>query len=79
MSRSQANLQDAFLNQVRKDSTPVTIFLMNGVQIKGLIKGFDSFTVIIQNEGRQMLIYKHALSTIVPATAVGGLMAFPNE
>ncbi len=79
MSRSQANLQDAFLNQVRRDAVPVTVYLVNGVQIKGIIKGFDSFTVVIQNEGRQMLIYKHALSTIVPSVAVGGLMAYPED
>lgn len=59
-------MQDAFLNQVRRDSIPVTIFLMNGVQIKGLVRSFDNFTVVVESEGRQMMIYKHALSTVVP-------------
>jgi len=62
----QANLQDSFLNQVRKDNIPVTIYLVNGYQLKGHIKGFDNFTVVLENEGKQQLVYKHALSTITP-------------
>lgn len=54
------------MNLVRKESIPVTIYLVNGYQLKGLIKGFDNFTVILENEGRQQLVYKHALSTIMP-------------
>jgi len=64
------NLQEIFLNQVRKARTQVTIFLVNGFQLKGLVTGFDSFTVILESEGKQQLIYKHAISTIVPAQAV---------
>jgi len=64
------NLQEVFLNQVRRARTPVTIFLMNGVQMRGLVTGFDNFTVVLDSEGRQQLIYKHAISTIVPAKAV---------
>ena len=64
------NLQETFLNQVRKGKIPVTVFLVNGFQIKGLVTGFDSFTVVLDSEGRQQLIYKHAISTIVPAKAV---------
>lgn len=64
------NLQDVFLNQVRKDKTPVTIFLTNGFQFKGLVKGFDNFIVILESEGKQNLVYKHAISTVVPLRPV---------
>ena len=64
------NLQETFLNQVRKHKVPVTIFLVNGFQIKGQVTGFDSFTVVLSSEGRQQLIYKHAISTIQPAKVV---------
>ena len=60
------NLQDAFLFNVRKENIPVTIHLMNGFQIKGNVKGFDNFTVIIESMGKQQLVYKHAMSTITP-------------
>ncbi len=60
------NLQDAFLNQARRDRLNVTMFLMNGFQLHGVVKGFDGFTVVLDSEGRQQLIYKHAISTIVP-------------
>lgn len=66
MTKPQINLQDGFLNQVRKDNIPVTIYLVNGFQLKGLVKGFDNFTVVLENDGKQMLVYKHALSTITP-------------
>jgi len=62
-----SNLQDIFLNQVRREKTLVTVYLTNGFQFKGYVKGFDSYTVILDSEGRQQLIYKHALSTISPA------------
>ena len=64
------NLQDKFLNQTRRDRTPVTIFLMNGFQLRGYILSFDQFAVLILSEGKQNLIYKHAISTIVPASSV---------
>ena len=70
MAKNQINLQDAFLNQVRKDTIPVTIYLVNGFQIKGLVKGFDNFTVVLDVEGKQQMIYKHAISTIQPAQMV---------
>jgi len=57
-------MQDAFLNQIRREKIPVTIYLVNGFQIKGLIKGFDNFTAIVEQEGRQQMVYKHAISTI---------------
>ncbi|MGI6553667.1 MAG: RNA chaperone Hfq [Bacillota bacterium] len=70
MSKSPVNMQDAFLNQVRKESIPVTIFLVNGFQLKGSVKGFDNFTVVLDVEGKQQMVYKHAISTIMPAKTV---------
>lgn len=64
------NLQDVFLNQARKDKIPVTIYLTNGFQFKGMIKGFDGFTVILDCDGKQNLVYKHAISTIIPAKQI---------
>lgn len=66
MSKSP-NLQDVFLASVRRTETPVTLFLMNGFQMRGVITGFDSFTVVLTAEGKQNMIYKHAISTISPA------------
>lgn len=60
------NLQDYFLNQARKENIVVVVHLVNGFQIKGTVKGFDNFTVIIESMGKQQLIYKHAISTITP-------------
>jgi host factor-I protein len=60
------NLQDAFLNVVRKENAGVAIYLVNGFQIRGLVRGFDNFTVIIEADGKQQLVYKHAISTIAP-------------
>jgi len=60
------NIQDTFLNQLRKDQIQVTVFLINGFQIRGFIKAFDNFTIIIEVEGRQQMVYKHAISTFVP-------------
>ncbi len=73
MGKSQLNLQDAFLNQVRKEKAPVTIFLVNGFQIKGIVKGFDNFTVIVEMDQRQQLVYKHAISTVAPLKPIGPL------
>lgn len=64
------NLQDTFLNQLRKSNTFVTVFLLNGFQLKGLIKSYDNFTVLLESEGKQQLIYKHAISTFVPSKSV---------
>ena len=60
------NLQDIFLNRARKTDMPLTVFLINGFQIRGSVTGFDNFTVVLCSEGRQQLIYKHAISTIAP-------------
>ncbi len=69
------NLQDVFLNQARKDRISVTIFLMNGYQFKGYVKGFDSYIVILDCEGKQNVVYKHAISTIVPSRTINILDA----
>jgi host factor-I protein len=68
--QKQQNLQDAFLNQARRDRIPVTVFLMNGFQLKGIVRGFDSFTVVVDSDGKQQMIYKHAISTLVPGRPV---------
>mgnify|MGYP000870290626 CR=1 FL=1 len=70
MTKQQINLQDAFLNQVRKENLLVTIFLVNGFQLKGVVRGFDNFTVVLDTDGKQQMVYKHAISTIVPAKPV---------
>lgn len=64
--KTSVNLQDAFLNGIRKESKEVTVFLLNGYQIKGYVKGFDNYVVIMESNNKQQLIYKHAISTIVP-------------
>ena len=69
MQKTQ-NLQDMFLNQARKDRLAVTMFLMNGFQLRGVIRGFDGFTVILDSDGKQQMIYKHAISTVVPARPI---------
>ena len=69
MQKTQ-NLQDLFLNQARKEKLAVTMFLMNGFQLRGIIRGFDGFTVILDSEGKQQMIYKHAISTVVPAKPI---------
>lgn len=79
MSKNQMNLQDAFLNQVRKEKTPVTIFLVNGFQIKGMVKGFDNFTVIVEMDQKQQLVYKHAISTVAPLKPIGMLNLDPRS
>ena len=60
------NLQDAILNEVRRERIPVTLFLMNGFQLRGIITGFDSFVVVLVTDGKQQMIYKHAISTLAP-------------
>ena len=64
------NLQDVMLNQLRKDKVAITVFLTNGFQLKGTIKGFDNFVVILESEGKQQMIYKHAISTLIPSKMV---------
>ena len=69
MQKTQ-NYQDAFLNAVRRDRSTVVVFLMNGFQMKGVVRGFDSFVVMLDTDGKQQMIYKHAISTIVPPRPV---------
>lgn len=69
MQKTQ-NLQDAFLNYIRREKIPVTLFLMNGFQLRGVVHSFDSFVVLIDADGRQQMIYKHAISTVAPARPV---------
>ena len=64
------NLQDTFLNYIRREKIPVTLFLMNGFQLRGVVRSFDSFVVLIDADGRQQMIYKHAISTVAPARPV---------
>jgi len=71
MNKTQMNLQDHFLNQVRKDGILVTIYLISGVQLKGLVRGFDSFTLVLETPGKpSQLVYKHAMASVVPARPV---------
>ena len=60
------NLQEAILNEVRRQAVPVTLFLMNGFQLRGVINGFDNFVVVLVSDGKQQMIYKHAISTLAP-------------
>ena len=70
MTKQQNNLQDIFLNNARKNKIQVVIYLSNGFKLKGFVKGFDSFTVVLDQEGEQMLIYKHSISTITPTKPI---------
>lgn len=68
MNKQSNNIQDIFLNNARKTKTTVSIYLVNGFQLRGIVKGFDSFTVILDSEGKQILIYKHSITTITSST-----------
>lgn len=72
------NLQDAVLNQIRREKQSVVFFLMNGFQLRGVVRGFDNFVVILEGDGKQQMIYKHAISTIVPATPID-IQEYINE
>jgi len=76
--KNSINLQDTFLNTVRKNKTSIVVFLVNGFQIKGIVKGFDNYVVMIEGEGKQNLIYKHAISTVIPAENVKMVMEVPE-
>ncbi|MBE6847191.1 MAG: RNA chaperone Hfq [Oscillospiraceae bacterium] len=73
------NLQDVFLNQARKERISLTIFLTNGYQFKGVVRGFDSYIVILDCDGKQQLVYKHAISTIIPMRPISILDAAEKE
>ncbi|RZO66018.1 MAG: RNA chaperone Hfq [Parvularculaceae bacterium] len=70
MSEKKQSLQDKFLNQVRKEKIPVTIFLVNGVKLQGVVTWFDNFCVLLKRDSQSQLVYKHAISTIMPGEAV---------
>ena len=70
MSEKNQNLQDVFLNAVRKTKTPVTVFLVNGVKLQGVITWFDNFCVLLRRDGHSQLVYKHAISTIMPGSPI---------
>ncbi|QEK12173.1 RNA chaperone Hfq [Crassaminicella thermophila] len=72
--KNSINLQDVFLNQVRKEHTSITVYLVNGFQIKGTVKGFDSYTIVLDSDGKQHMIYKHAISTITPLKSVNFML-----
>ncbi len=73
------NFQDLILNQVRKDAVPITVFLTNGFQIRGVLKGFDNYVIIIEADGKHQMVYKHAVSTIIPAKNLGNLSLNQND
>lgn len=73
------NIQDTFLNQLRKESIPVTVFLTNGFQIRGSIKAFDNYIIVIDSDGRQQMVYKHAISTFQPQRNVSLMQDNQNE
>lgn len=75
MAKPQLNLQDAFLNQVRKENIGVSIYLVSGAQIKGMVRGFDQFTVVLESQGRLQLVYKHAIASVVPVRPITGVSA----
>lgn len=70
MEMKPINIQDLYLNQLRKNDIFVTVFLLNGFQLKGLVKSYDNFTVLFESDGKQQLIYKHAISTFAPSKPV---------
>lgn len=73
------NLQDTFLNHIRKQKTPVTIFLVNGIKLQGVVTWFDNFCVLLRRDGQSQLVYKHAISTIMPGQPVQLFDKLENE
>ncbi|GIP41556.1 RNA-binding protein Hfq [Paenibacillus sp. J45TS6] len=73
------NIQDTFLNQMRKENIPATIFLVNGFQIRGTVKAFDNYTIVVDSDGRQQMIYKHAISTFTPQRNISLMQNGNNE
>ncbi len=70
MTDKKENLQDVFLNNVRKNKSPVTVFLVNGVKLQGIVTSFDNFCVLLRRDGHSQLVYKHAISTVMPVSPV---------
>lgn len=80
MNKPQLNLQDIFLNQVRKENIGVTIYLIGGVQLRGMVRGFDAFTILLDSVGKPtQLVYKHAVTSIVPSRPVSNFYQDPNR
>ena len=75
----QINLQDTFLNKVRKENVPILVYLVNGFQIRGTVVGFDNFTVILEVDNKQQMVYKHAISTIAPVASIQIMVAEKAE
>ncbi|MEW6082044.1 MAG: RNA chaperone Hfq [Bacillota bacterium] len=73
------NLQDSFLNHIRKENVPTTLYLVNGFQLKGQVRGFDNFTVVMESEGKHMLVYKHAISTVTPSRVIGNIVEIARK
>ena len=69
-SEKSQNVQDVFLNHIRKQKTPVTIFLVNGVKLQGIVTWFDNFSVLLRRDGHTQLVYKHAISTVMPSVPI---------
>ena len=70
MSEKPQNVQDVFLNAIRKNKTPVTVFLVNGVKLQGIVTWFDNFSMLLRRDGHTQLVYKHAISTVMPSAPV---------
>src|SRR5438552_18888440 len=80
MNKPQLNLQDIFLNQVRKENISVTIYLIGGVQLRGIVRGFDAFTILLDSVGKPtQLVYKHAVTSIVPSRPVSNFYQEPHR
>jgi|TARA_R110002096_G_scaffold436056_1_gene666478 host factor-I protein len=79
MSEKMHNLQDAFLNHVRKNKTPITVFLVNGVKLQGIITWFDNFCILLRRDANVQLVYKHAISTIMPGGTINLFDAGEDE
>lgn len=74
-----ASLQDVFLNQVRKEKVTVSIYLTNGFQYRGLVRGFDNYAIMLENDGKQALVYKHAVATITPSRFVKTMLGTEDQ
>jgi host factor-I protein len=79
MADKQTSLQDLFLNALRKSKTPVTMFLVKGVKLQGIVTWFDNFCVLLRRDGHSQLVYKHAISTIMPASPITMFEAVDEE
>jgi host factor-I protein len=75
MGKGGVNFQELLLNHLRKESVPVAVFLVSGAQLRGCIKGFDNFTLVLESEGKPQLVYKHAVASVVPQKTVPDLIA----